>query len=100
MKKRISASNLPNIGLKGQVCAILEELKEKSGLNIDVNQLKALKDHLSTISEKMTRSFSQNAIMAGFEANGMIDKKTHLYPDLFKIMQTCKSTNVTKNMRI
>ena len=35
----------------------------------------------------------------GFVQNGMLDEVTELYPDIYKMMQTCKSTDIKQEYK-
>ena len=93
--KTTTAVNLPSgYGLKGQLEDELDRLKAAGVLMLKLPARKAIVDHVTSCPEIYGTSMKNKTTKKGFIVNGMLDEITELYPDIYKMMQTCKSTDV------
>ena len=57
---------------------------------------KSIIDHVVSCPDIYTKSMHPKTTKKGYVQNGMLDENTHTYPDLFKMMRTCKLSNFKK----
>ena len=88
--KSTTEENLPNVAVKGLFVQELDEAKKNGVLDLNLKDRKALIDHVATMGDILTGVMTKKTVKKGFIVNGMIDKKTELYPDLHAILKTCK----------
>ena len=89
--KTTTAVNLPNgFGLKDFISDIFDEYKSKGILHFKLPARKAILDHIVSCSEIFGKAMSPKTTRKGFIENGMIDEYTETYPDIVRMLQTCK----------
>ena len=89
--KTTTAVNLPNgFGLKGFIEDIFDDYKSRGILHLKLPARKAILDHIVSCSEIFGKAMSPKTTRKGFVENGMIDENTETYPDIVKMLQTCK----------
>ena len=94
--KTTTSVNLPNgFGLKGLIEDIFDDHKSRGLLLLKLPAQKAIVDHIVSCSEIFGKAMCPKTTKKGFIENGMIDEATHTYPDIKKMLQTCKG-NVTQ----
>ena len=90
--KTTTATNLPNgFGLKGFISDTFDKLNANGVLHLKLPARKAIIDHCVCCPEMFGKAMSPKTTKKGFIENGMIDSKTHTYPDLTMLLRTCKS---------
>ena len=90
--KTTTEINLPTgFGLKGFIEEIFDTLKASGKLNIKLPARKAIIDHCVTCPEMYGKAMATKTTKKGFIVNGMIDENLHTYPDIIRMIQTCKS---------
>ena len=88
----MTATNLPTgFGLKGFIEEMFDTLKASGKLNIKLPARKAIIDHCVTCPEMYGKAMATKTTKKGFIVNGMIDENLHTYPDIIRMIQTCKS---------
>ena len=89
--KTMTSTNLPSgFGLKGQIEYELDALNAKGILMLKLPARKAIIDHVVTCPNIYAISMQPKTTKKGFIENGMLDEKTDTYPDIYKMMKTCK----------
>ena len=89
--KTTSSTDLPdNVGLKGRFNQKLDLLTKNGILNLPLKVRKPLIDHVGSAPEIMTRSTSKKFLKKSFVENGMADAHTGYWPDMHKVVKTCK----------
>ena len=88
--KTTTFKNLPGVGLKFNFTEKLKELSVTGELFLKATTKKALIDHVVSAPDTLTRSMHVKNLLKGFQENGMCDLLTGHYPDLHKIIKTCK----------
>ena len=63
---------------------------------LNLQQRKAIIDHTVTCPEVFGRAMQTKTTKKGFVENGMLDENTELYPDIIKMLQTCKLQDFKK----
>ena len=95
--KTTTSVNLPSgFGLKGQLEYELDNLHAKGILMLKVPAKKAIIDYVVSCPDIYTKLMHPKTTKKGYVQNGMLDENTYTYPDLFKIMRTCKLSNFKK----
>ena len=90
--KTTTAENLPHgFGLKGYLEDIFDQKKACGELILKLPTRKAIIDHAVSCPEIFSKAMAPKTTKRGFIENGMIDSQLHLYPDMTKMLQTCKS---------
>ena len=90
INKTTTFKNLPGVGLKFNFTEKLKELFDTGVLFLKTTAKKALIDHVVSAPDTMTRSMHVKNLFKGFQENGMRDSLTSHYPNLHKIIKTCK----------
>ena len=83
--------NLPNgFDLKGFIKNILNNYKSRCILLLKLPARKAILDHIVSCPDIFGKAMSPKTTRKGFIENGMIDEYTETYPDIVRMLQTCK----------
>ena len=91
LTKTVTSVNLPHgFGMKGFLEDLFDTYNASSMLMLKLPARKAIIDHCVSCPEIFSKAMSPKTTKKGFIVNGMIDDKTHTYPDIIKILQTCK----------
>ena len=94
--KTTTFQHLPEVSLKGNFVSMLNEKQRSGELILKLTHKKALIDHVSSIPDIFTTAMQYKNMKKGFQENEMCNKLTGYYPDLFKLMKTCKRTLTKK----
>ena len=76
--------------MKGYIEDQFNILTVKGVLILKLPARKAILDHIVSCPEIFGKLMSPKTTKNGFIKNGMIDKLTHLYPDMNILLKTCK----------
>ena len=60
-------------------------------LTLSLTKRQALVDFIACIPDNTARAVTRENILVGFRACGLIDENTHRFPDLEKILATCRT---------
>ena len=91
LSKTTTSVNLPSgFGLKGEMEDVFDDYKARGILMLKLPARKAIIDHIVSCSEIFGKSMSPKTTRKGFIENGMIDENTNTYPDIRRMLQTCK----------
>ena len=91
LSKTTSSVNLPHgFGMKGFLEDVFDDHKARGVLILKLPARKAIIDHIVSCPRIFGRAMSPKTTKKGFIVNGMIDDKTETYPDIIKMLQTCK----------
>ena len=89
--KKATSVNLPSgFGLKGLLEDELNCLQASKKLHLKAPARKAIIDHITSCPEIFGNAMQPKITKRGFIENGMIDAKVETYPDIIKMMRTCK----------
>ena len=89
--KKITAINVPSgYGLKGEIEYKLDQLQASGVLMLKLSARKAIIDHIASCPEVYGKALQTKTTKKGFVENGIEDEYTHTYPDVFKMLITCK----------
>ena len=89
--KNTTAVNLPHgYGLKGNIEDIFDTYKARGILKVKLPARKAITDHIVSCPEIFGKAMAPKTTKKGCIVNGMIDEKTETYPDIYKMLNTCK----------
>ena len=89
--KTMTVVNLPRgFGLKGFLEEMFDMKKASGELTLKLHARKAIIDHCVCCLEIFGKAMSPKKTKRGFIENGMIDVKSHLYPDVTMMLKTCK----------
>ena len=89
--KTVTAINIPSgYGLKGNLEYKLDLLYASGELMLKLPARKAIIDHIVSCPEIYGKAMQPKTTKKGFVENGMEDDKTHTYPDIHKMLKTCK----------
>ena len=89
--KTTSAVNLPNgYGMKGNLECMFDEYKARGVLNLKLPARKAITDHIVSCPEIFGKAMAPKTTKKGCIVNGMIDEAVETYPDIYKMLNTCK----------
>ena len=89
--KKITAINIPSgYGLKGHLEYEMDCLHASGTLMLKLPARKATIDHIVSCLEIYGKAMQPKTTKKGFVENGMEDEETHTYPDVFKMLKTCK----------
>ena len=90
--KTTTATNLSHgFGLKGYLDDTFDNRKASGALTLKLPACKAIVDRIVSCSDIFGKAMSPKTTKRGFIENGMIDEQTHTYPDIVKMLQTCKA---------
>ena len=91
INKTTTSINLPSgFRLKGYIKNKLDELRASGTLMLKLTARKAIIDHCVSCPEIYGRAMQPKSTKKGFIVNGMIDTAVETYPDIIKMIQTCK----------
>ena len=89
--KNTTAVNLPHgYGIKGNIEYMFEEYKARGILSLKLPARKAITDHILACPEIFGKAMAPKTTKKGCIVNGMIDELTETYPDIYKMLNTCK----------
>ena len=89
--KTMTSVNLPSgFGLKGMIEYELDRLSAEGKLKLKLPTRKALVDHTATCPNSFGKAMHPKTTKKGFIVNGMLDENIHTYPDIVKLLKTCK----------
>ena len=89
--KKATSVNLPSgFGLKGTLEDKLIRLQANKTLLLKTPMRKAIIDHITSCPEIFGNAMQPKITKKGFFENGMIDTNVETYPDIIKMMRTCK----------
>ena len=89
--KTTTSVNLPHgFGMKGYLEELFDTYKASGALTLKLPARKAITDHIVSCPEIFGKAMCPKTTKKGFIVNGMIDGETHTYPDIIKMLQTCK----------
>ena len=86
--------------MKGNLECMFEEYKARGILTLKLPVRKSLTDHIISCPEIFRKAMAPKTTKKGCIVNGMIDKKTELYPDIYKILNTCKQEVKNKQVEL
>ena len=98
ISRSITNESVPHLGLKGLISRSLTREQKDCRLKLPTTKYNALVDFLSCYPTILSRAAPHDSTGAGFVSNGMLDDLTYCYPDLYKILQTCKTFKYTNEM--
>ena len=97
--KNTTAVNLPHgYGLKGRIEDMFDTYKARGILNLKLPARKAITDHIVSCPEIFGKAMAPKTTKKGCIVNGMIDEKTETYPDINKMLNTCKQEVKTEQV--
>ena len=89
--KSTTAINLPHgFGMKGFLEDMFDIKKARGELVIKLPARKAIIDHIVSCPEIFGKAMLPKTTKKGFVVNGMLDEQIHTYPDIIKMLRTCK----------
>ena len=89
--KTTTAINVPSgFGLKGEIEYELDCLSASGKLILKLPAKKAIIDHIVSCPEFYGKAMQPKTTKKSFVMNVMMDENTHTYPDVHKMMKTCK----------
>ena len=89
--KKTTSVNLPSgFGVKGLLEDELTRHQASKKLNLKTPMRKVIIDHTISCPEIFGNAMQPKITKRGFIENGMIDDKVETYPDIIKMMRTCK----------
>jgi hypothetical protein len=89
--KTVTNINLPSgFGLKGEIEYYIDSYQASGELMLKLPARKATIDHICSCPEIYGKAIQPKTTKKSFVVNGMMDENTHTYPDIFKMMKTCK----------
>ena len=92
LTKTTTAVHLPRgFGLKGYLEDMFDLKKASEELILKLPARKAIIDHCVCCPEIFAKAMTPKTTKRGFIENGMIDSKSHLYPNVTMMLKTCKS---------
>ena len=77
-------------GIKGRIKDMFDTYKARGILNLKLPARKAITDHIVSCPEIFGKAMAPKTTKKGCIVNGMIDEKTETYPDINKMLNTCK----------
>jgi len=83
-------------GFKKKVQDQLMELHNKGDLTFSTDKNNCILDFIVCLPEILLRSVSTGDIMQGFVEGGAVDKETHTWSDINKILAACKEKSFLK----
>ena len=87
--KTTTSVNLPHgFGMKGFLEDLFATHQASGVLTLKLTARKAIIDHIVSCPDIFSNAMSPKTTKKGFIKNGMIDDKTHIYPDINKMLQT------------
>ena len=96
--KTLTSVNLPSgLGLKGAIEYELDSLNAKGILKLKLPSKKSIIDHVVTCPDIYGKSMQPKTTKKGFLMNGMLDENVETYPDIFKMLKTCKLQDFKKD---
>ena len=89
--KKTTAINIPSgYVLKGQQEYEIDCLYASGTLMLKLPARKAMIDHIVSCPEIYGKAMNPKSTNKGYVENGMEDEETHTYPDVHKMLKTCK----------
>ena len=73
-------------------------MKSEGKLILSTTKYNALVDFLSCYPTVISKAAPHDATSAGFVNNGQLDSRSYCYPDMTKILGTCKTAQFTMEM--
>ena len=93
VSKSETSVNLPSgFGLKGILEDELVRLQANKTLILKTPKKNATIDHITSCPNTFSDAMKPRITKKGFIENGMLDKNVYTYPDIKKMIRTCKST--------
>ena len=83
--------------MKQLIVKAFTQLRSEERLFLKTNKSRALIDFISSIPEMTAKAITRNNVLHGFHEAGCIEKKLR-YPDLNKIIGTCRKIQLHMNM--
>ena len=92
LQRYVTVSDVPinNHPLKNRISKSFKNLQEEGRLCLKNLKIAHLIDFISSVPKMTAKAVTRNNIIHGFKTNGMINKKYEKFPDLKKILSTCK----------
>ena len=89
--KKVTAINIPSgYGLKGQLGYEIDCLYASGTLMLKLPARKAIIDHIVSCPEIYGKAIQPKTTKKGYVENGMEYEEMHIYPDVHKMLKTCK----------
>jgi len=90
----VTVSDIPicNHPLKRKIHNVIKQLVDDGKLYIKPTKKNALIDFVASAPEMTSKAVTRQNILHGFRQNSLIDEKKGLYPDLNRILGTCRKS--------
>lgn len=90
-KRTTTDKNDPNVQ---QLEEFFKDLENKKILTLKANKKESIIDFICSLPDMLSKACTKQKVKAGFITTGQIDEETGYFPDLRKIMATCKHQRV------
>ena len=90
----VTVSDIPicNHPLKRKIHNAIKQLVDNGNLYIKPTKNNTLIDFVASLPKMTPKAVTRQNILHGFRQNGLIDEKKGLYPDLNRILGTCRKS--------
>ena len=93
LQKITSASDTYNADLADFIADVL---KHQTALSLETKKMKAVLDFLGCLPSMLSKLCLAKHVTPGFTEAGMIDERSKQYPDVEKMINTCKRMDIDK----